>query len=130
MSSSNDIPIREERGTIHGEIVVENEKYTLWGNIYGEVKVLDGGKMYVRGNIFGSLFVDFGGRVHIFGKVDGNLTLMRGTKVINSGLVTGTASNLGGRLYVDQHGSILGKVKTEKNGETVIESKVDMPGAD
>ncbi|MFT3786046.1 MAG: hypothetical protein QM770_07760 [Tepidisphaeraceae bacterium] len=94
------------------------------------MKVIDGGKMYIRGNVSGDLFVDFGGRVHIFGKVDGNLFMVRGTKVINSGLIAGAATNAGGRLYVDQHGSILGKVKTEKGGDTVIEPKVDMGEVD
>lgn len=118
--------MREERGTVHGDVTVENEKYTLWGSVHGNVKVLEGGKMYVRGNIYGELYVDFGGRVHIFGKVDGNLFMTRGTKVINSGIIAGNATNAGGRLYVDQHGTVLGKTKTEKNGETTVEPKADL----
>ena len=113
--------MREERGTIHGKLDVD-EKYTLWGTIYGDVRVLDGGKLYVRGSIFGDLIVEFGGRVHVFGQVSGHLTLYRGTKVINSGVIQGNATNQGGRLYVDQHGNILGRVKTVK-GETHIEPK-------
>ena len=116
--------MREERGTIHGNLEVD-EKYTLWGTIYGDVRVIEGGKMYVRGSIFGDLIVDFGGRVHIFGQVSGNLQLFRGTKVINSGVVQGNATNDGGRLYVDQHGNVLGRVKTNK-GETHIEPKATL----
>lgn len=116
--------MREERGTIHGNLEVD-EKYTLWGTIYGDVRVVDGGKMYVRGSIFGDLIVEFGGRVHVFGQVSGSLTLYRGTKVINSGVIQGNATNEGGRLYVDQHGNILGRVKTNK-GETHIEPKATL----
>ncbi len=117
--------MREERGKITGPITVD-EKYTLWGSIMGDVKVVDGGKMYIRGNVYGDLIVDFGGRVHVFGQVSGNLLQFRGTKVIISGLIKGSATNSGGRLYVDQHGSILGKTKTEKDGQTTVEPKVQM----
>jgi cytoskeletal protein CcmA (bactofilin family) len=116
--------MREERGVIHGNIEVE-EKYTLWGTVHGDVRVLDGGKMYVRGSIYGDLIVEFGGRVHVFGQVSGNLVLYRGTKVINSGTIQGNAVNEGGRLFVDQYGTVLGKVKTNK-GETHVEPKATM----
>ena len=116
--------MREERGTIHGNVEVD-EKYTLWGTIHGDVRVLDGGKMYVRGSIYGDLIVEFGGRVHIFGQVSGDLVLYRGTKVINSGTVQGNANNEGGRLFVDQYGTVLGKIKTHK-GETHVEPKATM----
>jgi cytoskeletal protein CcmA (bactofilin family) len=117
--------MREERGKVDGPVTVD-EKYTLWGSIMGDVKVVDGGKLYVRGNVYGDLIVEFGGRVHVFGTVTGNLQLWQGTKVIISGIIQGNANNTGGRLYVDQHGSILGKTKTEKNGETHVEPKVTM----
>lgn len=116
--------MREERGTIHGNIEVD-EKYTLWGTIYGDVRVIDGGKMYVRGSVFGDLIVEFGGRVHVFGQVSGNLVLYRGTKVINSGIIQGNATNEGGRLYVDQHGNVLGRIKTRR-GETHVEPKAEL----
>jgi cytoskeletal protein CcmA (bactofilin family) len=116
--------MREERGTIHGNVDVD-EKYTLWGTVYGDMRVLDGGKLYIRGTVFGDLIVEFGGRVHIFGRVSGNLVLYRGTKVINSGTIDGHAVNEGGRFYVDAYGNVLGKVKTNK-GETTIEPKATM----
>jgi cytoskeletal protein CcmA (bactofilin family) len=118
--------MREERGNVKGPITVD-EPYTLWGSIFGDVRVVDGGKMYVRGNIHGDLIVDFGGRVHVFGRVTGSLLMFEGTKVINSGTIDGNATNEGGRLYVDSHGTVLGKIKTEKNGKTVVEDKLDTP---
>ena len=118
--------MREERGTVQGPIEVD-EKYNLWGQVHGDVKVLDGGKMYVRGTIHGDLIVDFGGRVHIYGQVTGNLTMFEGTKVINSGTIMGSATNKGGRFYVDKDGEVLGKIKTEDHGKTVVEDKFDAP---
>lgn len=116
--------MREERGAVDGDVQVD-EPYTLWGSVTGDVRVVEGGKMYVRGSIYGDLIVEFGGRVHVFGQVSGNLVLYRGSKVINSGTIQGDAINEGGRLYVDRHGNVLGKVKTHK-GETTIEPKVDL----
>lgn len=118
--------MREERGRVTGPIEVA-EPYTLWGTVHGDVKVLDGGKMYVRGNIFGDLIVDFGGRVHIFGHVSGDVLIFRGTKVINSGTIGGNCTNKGGRFYQDTHGSTIGKIKTEDAGKTVVEDKVETP---
>jgi cytoskeletal protein CcmA (bactofilin family) len=116
--------MREERGRIAGDVTVD-EPYTLWGSVTGDVRVVDGGKMYVRGNIYGDLIVEFGGRVHVYGQISGSLTCYKGSKVINSGTVQGDAINEGGRLYVDRHGHVLGKVKTHK-GETTVEPKVDV----
>ena len=45
--------------------------------------------------------------------------------MIVSGVIQGLAVNEGGRLYVDQYGNVLGKVKTNK-GETHIEPKATM----
>ena len=113
--------MREERGRVYGDATIA-EPYTLWGVIMGDLRVLDGGKVYVRGNIGGDLIVDFGGRVHVFGHVAGNLLLFRGSKVILSGVVAGFASNDNGRLFLDKHGRVLGKIKTKgKHAETQIE---------
>ena len=113
--------MREERGRVLGDAIIA-EPYTLWGTIQGDLKVLDGGKVYVRGNIGGDLIVDFGGRVHVFGHVAGNLTLFRGAKVILSGVVAGAASNDNARLFVDKHGRVLGRTKTKgRHAETQVE---------
>lgn len=116
--------MREVHGTIRGDQDIE-EKYTLWGTLYGMMRVHDGGKVYIRGTVFGDVIVEFGGRVHIFGQVSGGLTIYRGTKVIVSGIVQGNAVNEGGRLYVDRDGSILGRIKTN-HGETHVEPKVTL----
>lgn len=113
--------MREERGRIAGDVTVD-EPYTLWGAINGDVRVVEGGKMYVRGNIYGDLIVEYGGRVHVYGQVSGNLTVHRGAKVIHSGTVAGNAVNEGGRLYIEACSHVLGKVKTNK-GETAEEPK-------
>lgn len=116
--------MREERGQISGEVVVY-EDFTLWGSVGGNVKVIKGGRLYVRGAIYGDLLVEPGGRVHIFGNVTGNLTVMRAAKVIHSGVLGGDAINLGGRIFVDATAKIMGKVKTRK-GETTFEAKPDL----
>jgi predicted acyltransferase (DUF342 family) len=108
--------MREERGQIPGDVVVY-EPFTLWGSVGGDVKVIDGGKLYVRGAIYGKLDVEDGGRVHILGTVTGDLTVHPGAKVIVSGLVGGNAVNLGGRLHIDANAQVHGKVKT-RDGRT------------
>lgn len=108
--------MREERGTINGDVIVY-EEFTLWGTIIGSVKVVDGGKFYVRGNIHGDMEVEPGGRVHIFGRVSGKVKLGRGTKVIHSGMITGEVINDGGRFFADPGAMIGGKVRTHA-GET------------
>ncbi len=113
--------MREERGQLAGEVVVY-ESFTLWGTIGGNVKVIKGGKFYVRGAIYGDLEVQPGGRVHIFGNLAGSLTVCSKAKVIVSGMIGGDAVNLGGRLFIDATGKVLGKVKT-KSGDTVIDPK-------
>jgi cytoskeletal protein CcmA (bactofilin family) len=113
--------MREERGRIQGDIVVA-EPFELWGSISGNVKVIDGGKFYMRGAIYGNLVVEFGGRVHIFGNVSGDLKIMRGSKVIVSGVIGGDAINDGGRMFVDNAAKVVGKVKTRR-GDTRIEPK-------
>jgi cytoskeletal protein CcmA (bactofilin family) len=118
--------MREERGRIAGNIVVD-EPYDLWGSISGDMKVVDGGKCYVRGAVYGNLTADYGGRVHIFGNVTGDLFVMRGSKVIVSGVLGGDAINFGGRLYIDNAAKVLGKVKTRK-GETVIDPRAQVVG--
>src|SRR5688500_18203863 len=112
--------MREERGQVRGDVIV-HEPYTLWGAIAGNVRVIQGGKFYVRGAIYGKLEVEYGGRVHIYGNVSGKLTVHPGAKVIHSGILGGDVSNLGGRLYVDNSATIVGQVKTKKDGITVIE---------
>ena len=111
--------MREERGQIRGDVVVY-EKFTLWGSVTGNVKVIDGGKFYLRGAIYGNLEVEPGGRVHIFGNIAGELILQEKTKVIHSGVLGGDATNRGGRLFIDKTAQIHGKVKT-KSGATVDE---------
>jgi cytoskeletal protein CcmA (bactofilin family) len=110
--------MREERGQLSGDVVVA-ETYTLWGTIAGNVRVIEGGKMYVRGAVYGNLTVEAGGRVHVYGNVSGDLVVHRKAKVIHSGLLGGDAVNQGGRLYVDEMGKVNGKVKT-KAGETKV----------
>lgn len=110
--------MREERGTINGDVVVY-EDFTLWGTIIGSVKVIDGGKFYVRGSIHGDMEVEPGGRVHIFGRVSGKVKLGRGTKVIHSGMIMGDVINDGGRFFADPGAMIGGRVRTHA-GETRV----------
>ncbi|MEM1013471.1 MAG: hypothetical protein AAGI46_14775 [Planctomycetota bacterium] len=113
--------MREERGRHIGDMTVD-DKFTLWGSVSGDLRIVEGGKCYVRGNVGGDLLVDFGGRCHLYGHVAGNLQLFRGSKVIVSGTIGGVASNKNGRLYIDQHGRVLGRIKTEgKHAETTTE---------
>lgn len=113
--------MREERGRIYGDATID-EPYTLWGAISGDLRVVDGGKVYVRGHVGGDLIVDHGGRVHVFGHVGGNLIMFRGCKVILSGVIGGNATNTSSRLFIDRHGRVLGKTKTRgKQAETQIE---------
>lgn len=111
--------MREERGRLPGGVIIY-EPFTLWGSIGGDVRVIQGGKFYVRGAIYGNITVEYGGRAHIFGHVGGNLTVEKGAKVIHSGLLGGDAINDGGRLYVGAGSKILGKIKT-RSGDTTIE---------
>ena len=115
--------MREERGTIAGDLVVE-ENLTLWGSVGGNLIVAEGGKCYMRGAVYGDITVEYGGRLHIFGRVIGTLTVMRGAKVIHSGVLGGNAINKGGRLYIDSTATINGKIKTLK-GETRIRKLLD-----
>ena len=118
--------MKEVRDNINGDQVI-SEPYELWGKITGDVRVIEGAKFYMRGAIYGDLLVEFGGRVHIYGHVSGNLHVFRGAKVINSGVISGNATNAGGRLYIDRDGQVLGKVKTDKKGETTFEPKDEIP---
>ena len=115
--------MREERGTIAGDLTVD-EELTLWGSVGGNVTVAEGGKLYLRGACYGDILVEFGGRLHIFGRVIGSLTVKRGAKVIHSGVLGGNAINLGGRLYIDSTATINGKIKTVK-GETKMRKLLD-----
>lgn len=111
--------MREERGQMAGDVVVY-EPFTLWGSVGGSVKVIDGGKFYMRGTIYGDLVVEAGGRVHIFGNIKGNLIVHEKTKVIHSGNVAGDAINEGGRLYIEAISKVVGKIRTN-SGETKID---------
>lgn len=111
--------MREERGQIPGEVVVY-EPYTLWGSVGGNVKVIEGGKFYLRGSVYGDLLVETGGRVHIYGSITGNLTVQEGAKVIHSGVIGRDAINEGGRLYVEAGSKVGGRIRT-KSGETKID---------
>ena len=103
--------MREERGTLSGEIIV-HEPFNLWGSVGGSMRVIQGGKLYVRGAVYGDITVEYGGRVHIYGNVSGNLTVERGAKVVHSGMIGGDAVNDGGRLFIESMAKIMGKVKT------------------
>lgn len=113
--------MREERGHLQGDQVI-TEPLDLWASVIGNVRVEEGGKLYVRGNIHGNLVVARGGRVHVFGNVSGRLTVEKGAKIIFSGVLGGDAINEGGRLYIDDTATIMGRVKT-KAGETQIHPK-------
>src|SRR5262245_20245262 len=114
-------PMREERGQIPGDVVVY-EPFTIWGSVGGNVRVIEGGKLYLRGSIYGDLLVEFGGRVHIYGNVTGDLTVERGAKVIHSGVLGGDAVNQGGRIFIEAGSKVVGKIKT-KRGETTVDPK-------
>jgi cytoskeletal protein CcmA (bactofilin family) len=113
--------MKDERGQLTGDIVV-SEPYTLWGRVAGNVTVQNGGKFYLRGSIFGDLTVEPGGRVHLLGNLQGKLTVQAKAKAVVGGMVGGDVVNLGGRIYVEQTATVMGKVKT-KDGETVVEPK-------
>ncbi|HTL29050.1 MAG TPA: hypothetical protein VL282_07515 [Tepidisphaeraceae bacterium] len=113
--------MREERGQITGGAVIY-EPIELWGSIAGKVRVIAGGKLYVRGAIYGDLIVEAGGRVHVFGRVTGKMIVYQGAKVIHSGILGKDAINKGGRLYVESIAQVGGKVK-HKKGDTVVEPR-------
>ena len=117
--------MREERSQIAGDLVV-NEHLELWGNVGGNVTVVEGGKFYVRGSILGNLIVQYGGRVHIYGQVHGDVTLFENTKVIHSGRIGGHLINEGGRLFIEKISRVDGKVKT-RSGETKYEYIPSLP---
>ena len=108
--------MREERGQIVGDVTVY-EPFTLWGSIAGNVKVMVGGKLYLRGSVYGDLTAEPGGRVHIYGNVTGSLTVQKKSKVIHSGIVGGNIRNTGGRLYIEPMAKVYGKIRTDA-GET------------
>jgi cytoskeletal protein CcmA (bactofilin family) len=112
--------MREERGQLSGDVLVY-EPFTLWGSVGGNVRVIQGGKLYVRGAIYGNLTVEFGGRVHILGNVSGDVTVQRGAKVIHTGMIGGDAINEGGRLFIEAASKVLGRIKT-RSGDTVTEA--------
>ncbi len=114
--------MREERGQIAGDVVVY-EPFTLWGAIGGDVKVIERGKFYIRGAIYGNVVVEYGGRMHVFGRITGSLTVHRGAKVIHSGVLGGDANNFGGRLYIDAKAKVMGRVRTEEDGQTTVEGE-------
>jgi cytoskeletal protein CcmA (bactofilin family) len=115
--------MREERQRIVGDFSCA-ERMTIWGGVTGDLRVVEGGKLYLRGNVGGDLIVDFGGRVHIYGHIAGNLQLFRGAKVVLSGTVGENAANQNGRLFIDRHGRVIGRVKTTgKHAETHIEDQ-------
>ena len=114
--------MREERGKLTGDVVVE-ELYTLWGMIIGNVRVVEGGKLYVRGSIYGNLTVEAGGRAHIFGNLQGKLTVHRAAKVIHSGIIGGDILNRGGRIFIEPVAKVSGKIKT-RSGETYGETQL------
>src|SRR5437870_4352089 len=52
--------MREERGTIAGDLVVD-ESLTLWGSVGGDVYVVEKGRLYLRGAVYGDLTIEYGG---------------------------------------------------------------------
>lgn len=116
--------MREERRQLSGDQTI-SEAVELWGTIAGRVSVVDGGKLYVRGAIYGDLTVHDGGRVHILGNIAGKLTVKSGAKVIHGGVLGGDAINMGGRLYIEATGKVMGKIKT-RSGQTSIDPHADI----
>jgi cytoskeletal protein CcmA (bactofilin family) len=116
--------MHEERGQLIGDQII-SRPLDLFGTIAGNVHVVDGGKVYLRGAIYGDLTVTHGGRVHIFGQVTGNLKVLEGAKVIHSGVVGGDATNLGGRLFIENSAKVLGKLR-RKEGKTTVEPKAEV----
>jgi hypothetical protein len=113
--------MREERGQLAGnQAIAEELEFT--GSVAGNVSIIDGGKVYMRGAIYGNLTVEDGGRVHVYGHVQGNLTVMDGAKAIVSGVIGGNAINRGGRLYIDEMGQVMGKLR-RLEGETQVHRK-------
>jgi len=113
--------MREERGRIVGDVTV-NEQYTLWGMIAGNVRVIKGGKLYLRGSVYGSVTVEKDGRAHVFGNVQGSLTVDEEAKVVHSGTIGGDIINRGGRVFIEQSAKTMGKIKTTKEGKTSFET--------
>jgi cytoskeletal protein CcmA (bactofilin family) len=113
--------MREERGQIPGDVVVY-EPFTIWGSVGGNVRVIEGGKLYLRGSVYGNLHVEYGGRVHIYGNVTGDLLVDRGAKVVHSGILGGDAINEGGRIFIEGASKIAGKIKT-RSGKTTVDPK-------
>ena len=120
--------MKQERDQLLGDQLI-SEPYELWGKIIGDVRVIDGGKFYLRGAINGDLIVQDGGRVHVYGYISGDLYVFEGSKVIHSGVIGGSAFNEGGRLYVDRDSTVTGRIKTN-SGKTEIEPKDIMPKYD
>ena len=118
--------MREERENLTGDQTIA-EPYTLWGSVAGNVSAVKGSKFYVRGAIYGDLTVLHGGRVHIYGNITGNLFVKDGAKVIHSGVLGGDANNFGGRLYIDQKAKVMGRVRTEEDGQTTVEGEEGQP---
>ena len=114
--------MREERGHVKGKMVID-EPFTLWGSIAGNVTAVKGSKFYMRGAIYGDLTVLHGGRVHVYGNITGNLFVKDGAKVIHSGVLGGDANNFGGRLYIDSKAKVMGRVRTEEDGQTTVEGE-------
>ena len=114
--------MREERGHVKGNLVID-EPYTLWGSIAGNVTAVKGSKFYMRGAIYGDLTVLHGGRVHVYGNITGDLNVKDGAKVIHSGVLGGDANNFGGRLYIDAKAKVMGRVRTEEDGQTTVEGE-------
>jgi cytoskeletal protein CcmA (bactofilin family) len=119
--------MREERGRVQGNVVIY-EPFELWGSVGGNVKVIEGGKLYIRGAVYGDIVAESGARVHNFGRITGKVVVHQGAKFINSGVIGGDAINKGGRLYVDHMGTVNGKVKA-KRGDTVVEPGAKVLGA-
>jgi hypothetical protein len=113
--------MREERGRLSGDQVIY-EPFELWGSVGGDVRVVEGGKLYVRGTVYGNLTVEDGGRCHVFGNVTGSIYVKEGAKAIHSGVVGHDVVNQGGRLVVDAMAKVMGKIRT-KSGETKLEGK-------
>lgn len=113
--------MREERGKTIGDQII-NEPLDLTGTIVGNVRIIDGGKVYLRGAVYGNLTVEEGGRVHVYGNVSGILRIEKDAKVIISGVVGGDVVNNGGRLHLDDFARVMGRLR-RLDGETQIDRK-------
>jgi cytoskeletal protein CcmA (bactofilin family) len=89
--------MREERGTIYGDLTVEDD-LVLRSMVTGNVIVADGAHLELRGLIGGALRVDAGGVAAVHGTVSGPIVNAGSVEVW--GMVHGSIEDVGGRLLL------------------------------